>query len=163
LSLALFNESILAERGFAATTYHRTLVITALTALVGNFLGGWLSARGTLSRLMAVAMGLLAGALLALPQVRTQWQVTGWAVVVGLAGGVVIVVFFSFWSRASGRAHLGKIQGAAQMLTVLASAVEPLLLAACVTKTRSYAVVFYWLALLVAGLGVAAWLVNIPA
>src|SRR5262249_34333178 len=41
--IALFNESILAERGFAAAMYHRTLVITALTALVGNFLGGWLA------------------------------------------------------------------------------------------------------------------------
>ena len=28
--IALFNESILAERGFDASTYHRTLVVTAL-------------------------------------------------------------------------------------------------------------------------------------
>ena len=47
----------------------------------------------------------------------------------GLAGGFVMVVFFSFWGRAYGRAHLGRIQGAAQALTVLASAVGPLLLA----------------------------------
>jgi hypothetical protein len=38
----------------------------------------------------------------------------------GLAGGFVIVIFFSFWSRAFGRAHLGKIQGVAQAPTVLA-------------------------------------------
>ena len=37
--IALFNESILAERGFDAATYHRSLVIVALTALAGNFLG----------------------------------------------------------------------------------------------------------------------------
>ena len=35
--IALFNESILAERGFDPDTYYRTLVVTALTALVGNF------------------------------------------------------------------------------------------------------------------------------
>ncbi len=160
--IALFNESILAERGFDASTYYRTLVITALTALAGNFLGGWLSYRWALNRLMAVAMGLLAGALLALPYVRTQWQVAAWAVVMGLAGGVVIIIFFSFWSRAFGRAHLGKIQGAAQTLTVLASAIGPLLLAACVTRSGSYAAVFYLLALVVAGLGVSAWLVRLP-
>ena len=35
--IGLFNESILAERGFNASTYHRSLVIVALTALVGTF------------------------------------------------------------------------------------------------------------------------------
>ena len=160
--IALFNESILAERGFDAATYHRTLVITALTALVGNFVGGWLSHRWTMNRLMAGAMALLAGALLALPHVRTQAQVAAWAVVMGAAGGVVIVIFFSFWSRVFGRAHLGKIQGAAQTLTVLASAIGPLLLAACVTSTGSYAAVFYVLAFVVGGLGVSAWLVQLP-
>ncbi|MBI1764251.1 MAG: MFS transporter [Acidobacteria bacterium] len=160
--IALFNESILAERGFDAATYYRTLVITALTALAGNFLGGWLSQRWTMNRLMAGAMALLAGALLALPQVRTQGQVAAWAVVMGAAGGVVIVIFFSFWSRTFGRAHLGKIQGAAQALTVLASALGPLLLAACVTRTGSYATVFYVLALVVGGLGISAWIVPVP-
>jgi MFS family permease len=136
--IALFNESILAERGFDAATYYRTLVITALTALAGNFLCGWLS------------------------NVQTQWHVAAWAVVMGLAGGVVIVIFFSFWSRAFGRAHLGKIQGAAQTLTVLASAIGPLLLAAWVTRTGSYATVFYVLAFVVGVLAVSAWLVRLP-
>ncbi|MEY4941161.1 MAG: hypothetical protein RIQ93_2896, partial [Verrucomicrobiota bacterium] len=35
--VGLFNESILAERGFEAGIYHRSLVITALTSLVGTF------------------------------------------------------------------------------------------------------------------------------
>jgi cyanate permease len=160
--IALFNESILAERGFDAATYYRTLVITALTALAGNFLGGWLSDRWTLNRLMATAMALLMGALLALPHVQTQGHVAAWAVVMGLAGGIVIVIFFSFWSRVFGRAHLGKIQGAAQTLTVLASAIGPLLLAACVTRTGSYALVFYLLAFVVGVLAVSAWLVRLP-
>lgn len=160
--IALFNESILAERGFDAATYHRTLVITALTALAGNFLGGWLSERWTMNRLMAGAMALLASALLALPYVRTQTQVAAWAVVMGAAGGVVIVIFFSFWSGAFGRAHLGKIQGAAQTLTVLASAIGPLLLAACVTRTGSYAAVFYLLAFVVGAVGLSAWQVRLP-
>ncbi len=62
--IALFNESILAERGFDASTYHRSLVIVALTALAGNFLGGWLASRWTMNRLLALAMLFLAGSLL---------------------------------------------------------------------------------------------------
>jgi MFS family permease len=160
--IALFNESILAERGFNSGVYYRTLVITALTALAGNFLGGWLAEKWTMNRLMTLAMALLAGALLALPQVQSELHVVAWAVVMGLAGGFVIVIFFSFWSRAFGRAHLGKIQGAAQSLTVLASAVGPLLLAQCVAWTGSYAAMFYILSIVVAALGISAWFVRIP-
>ena len=160
--IALFNESILAERGFDAGMYHRTLVITALTALAGNFLGGWMAEKWTMNRLMALAMALLAGSLVVLPDVRTEWHIVAYAIVMGVAGGFVIVLFFSFWSRAFGRAHLGKIQGAAQSLTVLASAIGPLLLAQCVARTGSYAMMFYVLSLVVAALGISAWFVSAP-
>jgi MFS family permease len=160
--IALFNESILAERGFDASTYHRSLVIVALTALAGNFLGGWLISRGRMNRLLAVAMILLAGSLLALPHVTTQTHVAIYALVMGLAGGFVIVIFFAFWSRAYGRSHLGKIQGAAQALTVVASAIGPLLLAECVARTGSYAAMFYALTVVVLLLAVSAWFVRVP-
>ncbi len=77
----------------------------------------------------------------------------------GMAGGFVMVVFFSFWGRAYGRAHLGRIQGAAQAMTVLASAIGPLLLALWVDMTGSYGSAFYALAAVVAVLAVAAALV----
>jgi MFS family permease len=160
--IALFNESILAERGFDASTYHRSLVIVALTALIGNFLGGWLTSKWSMNRLLALAMVLLAGSLLALPHVQTQTHVAAYALVMGLAGGFVIVIFFSFWSRTFGRAHLGKIQGMAQALTVVASAVGPLLLAECVSRTGSYAAMFYLLTLIVVGLAFSAWFLRLP-
>lgn len=160
--IALFNESILAERGFDAFTYYRSLVIVALTALVGNFLGGWLTIKWSMKRLMALAMWLLAISLLALPHVKTQTHVVMYALVMGLAGGFVMVIFFSFWSSSYGRANLGKIQGAAQMFTVLASAVGPLILAECVARTGSYAVVFYLMASVVLMLGLSAWFVPLP-
>jgi predicted MFS family arabinose efflux permease len=161
--IGLFNESILAERGFNASTYHRSLVIVALTALVGNFLGGWLISRGRMNRLLTVAMVLLASSLLALPHVKTETHVAAYAVVMGLSGGFVIVIFFAFWSRAYGRTHLGKIQGAAQALTVIASAIGPLLLAECVARTGSYAAMFYALTFVVLLLALTAWFVKLPA
>ncbi len=159
--IALFNESILAERGFDATTYYSSLVITALTALAGNFLGGWLAAKWSMNRLMALAMSLLMCSLIALPHVRTKAHVAMYAVVMGIAGGFVVVLFFSFWSHAFGRAHLGKIQGAAQAMTVVASAIGPLLLAECVARTGSYALMFYLLAVVVGVLGISAWFVSV--
>jgi MFS family permease len=161
--IGLFNESILAERGFPPSLYHRTLVITALVALLGNFAGGFLAERGSLRGLLVSAMALLAAALIGLPHVSTEWQVSLYAVMMGVVGGFVMVVFFSFWGRAYGRAHLGRIQGAAQILTVLASAVGPLLLAQCVALTGSYAAAFYGLAAAVAALALAGAVVRLPA
>src|ERR1044071_4503752 len=160
--IALFNESILAERRFDASTYHRSLVIVALTSLVGNFLGGWIASKWKMNRLLALAMVLLAGSLVALPHVSTQLHVAIYAAVMGLAGGFVIVIFFSFWSAAYGRKHLGKIQGVAQALTVVASALGPLILAETLTRTGSYASIFYLLTLVVLVLSLLAWFVKFP-
>ena len=160
--IALFNESILAERHFGASTYYRSLVIVALTSLVGNFLGGWIASKWKMNRLLAVAMILLAGSLAALPHVSTQTHVAIYAAVMGLAGGFVIVIFFSFWSAAYGRKHLGKIQGVAQALTVVASALGPLVLAETVSRTGSYASIFYLLTVVVVVLALLAWFVKIP-
>ena len=160
--IALFNESILAERHFDAATYHRSLVIVALTSLVGNFLGGWIASKWKMNRLLSLAMILLAGSLAALPHVSTQTHVAIYAAVMGLAGGFVIVIFFSFWSAAYGRKHLGKIQGAAQALTVVASALGPLILAETVSRTGSYASIFYLLTVVVLLLALLAWFVKGP-
>ena len=144
--IGLFNESILAERGFSADVYYQTLVVTAITALIGNFGGGWLATRMSLTNLLAVSLFVLSLGLAALPHVTTIGQVMAWATAMGLGGGLVMVLFFSVWPRVYGRAHLGRIQGAAQAMTVLASAIGPLLLAACIEWTGSYAGMFNILA-----------------
>jgi MFS family permease len=160
--IGLFNEAILAERGFGADVYYQTLVVTALTALAGNFLGGWLAGRLPLGQLLAASMFVLTVGLAVLPSLATLAQVMAWATAMGLGGGLVMVVFFSVWPRAYGRRSLGRIQGTAQAITVLASAVGPLLLAWCVEWTGSYAAMFQILAGAIAALGVGALLVRVP-
>jgi MFS family permease len=160
--IGLFNESILTQRGFGAEVYYQTLVVTALTALAGNFLGGWVAIRVPLGRLMAMALLVLSLGLVALPHVSTLTQVMAWATAMGLGGGLVMVLFFSVWPRLFGRRHLGRIQGAAQALTVVASAVGPLLLAWCVDRTGSYAVMFRLLAGVIAAVAAAAFVAPLP-
>jgi cyanate permease len=160
--IGLFNEAILAERGFAPDVYHTALAVTAITGLGGNFVAGAWAERGSLRPVLVVAMAVLSGALAALPRVATTAHVMVQAVAMGIAGGFVMVVFFSFWGRAYGDEHLGRIQGAAQVMTVLFSAMGPLLLAWCVEATGSYAFAFYLLAALVLTLGLAATGIRIP-
>ncbi len=160
--IGLFNESILAERGFNADAYYQTLVVTAITALIGNFGGGWLATRTSLPNLLAISLFVLAAGLAALPHVTTITQVMVWATAMGLGGGLVMVLFFSVWPRVYGRAHLGRIQGAAQAMTVLASAIGPLLLAACLEWTGSYAAMFNILAGVIGAAAFAALVTPLP-
>ena len=73
--IGLFNESILAERGFGPQVYYQSLVVTALTALAGNFGAGWLATRVPLDRLLAASLFILGAGLVALPHVRSIAQV----------------------------------------------------------------------------------------
>jgi MFS family permease len=161
--IGLFNESILTERGFPPAIYYRALAVTAITALAGNFAAGAYAARRSLRPVLVCALAILGAGLLALPHITTTAQVMGQAVAMGIGGGFVMVVFFSFWSRAYGRAHLGRIQGAAQALTVLASAIGPLLLAYCIERTGSYGFAFYLLSVAVLLLAIVAARVPLPA
>jgi MFS family permease len=161
--IALFNQSILEERGFDASTYHRVLVISTLLGLAANFGGGFLASRYPIQRVMGIGMAVLALALLALPSVETQTHVALYAMAMGIAGGVVTVVFFSVWGQVFGRRHLGRIQGCAQMMTVFASALGPLLLAMTLRSTGSYDSIFYVLAAAVVLLGIGCWYVSLPS
>src|SRR5262249_31686704 len=103
--IGLFNQSVLEQRGFSAQIYYEALVVTALAAAGGNFVGGWLATRVPLGRLLAVSQFVLAAGLVALPQVSTNMQVMIWATAMGLGGGLVMVLFFSVWPRVFGRRH----------------------------------------------------------
>jgi len=161
--ISLFNESILAQRGFDASVYHTVLVVSTMLGLLANFGGGWLATRWSIQRVAGLGMGVLAVALLALPLVKTYVHVMLYGMAMGIAGGVVTVVFFSVWGQMFGRTHLGRIQGCAQMMTVLASAVGPLLLAETLRQTGSYDLIFNGLAVVVFFLGIASWYCPVPA
>ena len=158
--LGLFNEAVLAERGFPQATYVDFVTWTFLVGLAGQFACGWLTLRWPLARLLALAMGLYGVALVALPFVTTPAHVWSVAILIGLSGGMVTVLFFAVWGATFGQAHLGRIQGAAQMLTVLASAVGPLIFAKGYALTGSYAPPLWLLAPCVAAIGGAALLLR---
>jgi MFS family permease len=161
--LGLFNEAVLAERGYGRAAYHNFLVLSTMAALVGQLVCGWLSLRWSLRRLLGIAMLLYAAVLVAIPIARTALHLHLVAVLAGTAGGMITVLFFAVWTQAFGRAHLGRIQGAAQMLTVLASAIGPLLFAQCAAWTGSYTPALLTLTPVVIALGVASLRVTMPS
>jgi MFS family permease len=160
--LGLFNQAVLAERGFDPKTYYSFLSGTTAIGLAGQLLCGWLSTRYSMPRLLALAMALYSLGLAILPLIRTIPQLGACAVLVGLSGGFITVLFFAIWSHAFGSLELGRILGAAQMLTVFASAVGPLLFARCFARFHSYTPALWTLAPIVLLLGAVALRVRLP-
>jgi MFS family permease len=160
--LGLFNQAILAERGFDQPTYVKFLAVTSILALAGQGLCGWLTLRWSMRRLLGLALFLYAVSLAVLPLLTTLSQLWIFAALIGLSGGMITVLFFAVWRQAFGTAHLGRIQGAAQMLTVLASAVGPLIFAQCAAVAGSYTPALWTLTPCVLLLSLAAFRVPMP-
>ncbi len=161
---SLFNESIL-HTLFPDGTKRIFVNVTRLAIPIGlasNLLGGWLLTRWPPSRMLAGAMLALAAALAAFPSLVAEWQVYLYAAVLAAAGGVVTVCFFAVWRVGFGPAHLGKIQGAAQMLTVLFSALGPPLFGSAKARLGSYLPLFPYLAAAALVLALTAWRAGLP-
>jgi MFS family permease len=159
---SLFNESILAERGFDKVVFVNVTRIGIPVGLAANLLVGWLATRWPLARLMALTTGLLAAALVTFPLVTLEVQVYAYACALAAAGGGITVCFFTVYRQAFGPARLGSIQGLAQMLTVFLSAVGPQIFASTQARLGAYAPLFPILAAIAAGLAVLTWTVGMP-
>ena len=160
--LGLFNEAVLAERGFDQKTFHLFLAVSTLMSLIGQFACGWLTTRCKFQTLTLAALALYAAGLAGIPVVHAPWHLWLVAILLGVAGGMIIVIFFSVWSEAFGHRHLGRIQGAAQMLRVISSGLGPVLFAACFKAMQSYAPLLFALAFAVALLALLAAVVRLP-
>jgi len=162
-AVTLFSESILDEHGFGPDTFLLVMAILAGFGLVCNLLGGWLSMFWPMGRLLGISMMLLAAALIAFPWIRSDAAVVAYALALGGSGGLITVVFFAFYGQAFGRSQLGRIQGAAHILSVFASALGPVLLTLCKAETGSYDIFFLVIAPILVILGLAGWWVSLPA
>ena len=158
-----FAQAIVTERQYYdENTFLRAGMTLAAGGLVANFFGGYLARILPHGRLMAGGMLAVAAALVVLPLGRTSAALYAYAALMGAAGGVVTVVFFGCWAKAFGRAHLGRIQGAAQVVTVLASAAGPVILAIGERSRGSISATFLLMAPVVVVLAVVCWLVPVP-
>jgi MFS family permease len=127
-AITFFNELILEDHGLGNDTFRLVMPVLAVSGLPTNLVAGWLAGRWSMGKLLAVGMVVLAVSLAAFPWVVTTSQAVGFGLGLGVAGGIVTVVFFAVYGHAFGRRELGAIQAAVQIVSVFASAVGPWLL-----------------------------------
>ncbi len=144
--VGLFNEALLVERGFAARDLPTFLGVSTVVSLGGQGACGWWMRRGRPGVLMGAAWLGYGASLAGLAMVREPWQLWTVAMLMGASAGGVTVLFFSVWGQVFGRRHLGRIQGAAQWLTVLGSAAGPLVFAGTAGRWGSHAPVLWMMA-----------------
>lgn len=161
-SVTLFNESIMAERGFEPQIAVQIMGILTGVGLIANLGSGAILTPHRIGPLLGVGMIILAIAMGTLPFTTTVWGIRLYAAGMGATGGIVTVVFFAAWAHAFGRKHLGKIQGFAQVTSVFASAIGPVLMAAVQARTGSYQMMFLGLSVTSIVLAGAAFLVFLP-
>jgi len=142
-AITLLSENLLASRGIGHDAYIQMMSMMVAFGLPANFISGWLSRRWGMGKVLAFGMVMMAVALLYFPQLETNAHASIYGALLGVAGGIVTVVFFAFYGHEFGRLHLGSIQAAAQVASVFASALGPLLLALCKDQTGSYVGFFY--------------------
>jgi MFS family permease len=159
---SLFNQSILEERGFSRDVFLTISTVAPLIGLAANLVTGFLSSWIGLGRLLAASLAIQTAALASFPFVTELYQVYLYAAAMGVAGGMMTVLFFTVWRVAYGPKHLGKIQAVAQLLTVLASAAGPLVLAVGKRETGSYKETLFTLAVVSAVMAVVAFVCPVP-
>lgn len=160
--VTLFNESILTERGFdTGFSVHVMMILTGV-GLLANLLAGAVISRKRVLKLLGVALMLLAAALVALPSVDGAAGARLYALAVGLSGGAITVIFFAAFGQLFGRVQLGRIQGGAQFISVLASALGPVAFARGQRWTGDYTATFYVLAGLSLIVAIASFVTPLP-
>lgn len=161
-SITLFNEPILNELGFDQKSAVEMMAYLTGLGLVSNIIAGKLATRKRTGRLLGIGLLLLAVALALFPSIQTISQLRLYGAVMGLVGGLVTVVHFSVWGMLFGRAEIGRIQGVAQLLTVLASAIGPACVAWFAESHQTHLPAFYGLAVLALFVSMLSFVLPLP-
>jgi MFS family permease len=162
-AMTLDNQSLLDERGLDGKDLnYKLLALLMYTGLPSNLLAGWLARYISLGKILGAGIIIQAASLAFFPFVATVADARIYALILGASSGSVTVAFFAIYGHHYGRKHLGKIQAAAQLMTVLSSAVGPVLLERWRREVGSSDPFFFTFAAITLILGIASWFVRPP-
>jgi len=157
-----FQAQIAVDKEFARNVYSSVLFIGFLVGMATNLVCGGLAKIVRQQYLLSIGLALYAIAIGLLPFIQTERGVYLYAVLQGVGGGMMTVLFFAVWGHAFGTRELGRIQGAAQMLTVLASACGPFVIATGKQIGGSYGPVLLGCAGIAATMAIIAPFIPVP-
>ncbi|RIK45258.1 MAG: hypothetical protein DCC58_06980 [Chloroflexi bacterium] len=137
-ALVFHQTSIFAERGLSANLAAGVFVAYAIASAGCSLLAGFLIDRAGPQRLFFGNMLLLSVATAGALALVSPMAAVIYAAVLGLTGGIQSVIGMVAWAHYYGRHGLGRVQGAASMVGIAASAIGPLPLAALRSLSDGY-------------------------
>jgi MFS family permease len=160
--IALFNESLLKDRGFSRDVFFDSLTVGVVGVAAFKLVGAWLCQRWSMRMMSGLCMLLYATTSVAVPFLETTNQVYVWSIGKALALSVHTVIYYAIWSYAFGRRDLAQIQGAAHVLTVTASGLGPVIFGICRDQLGTYDPCMYVTAVCSFAIGAAMLCVPVP-
>jgi MFS family permease len=162
-ALTLDNELLLVEHGLDGKRANGLILgVLMLSGLSANVVAGYLARHRLLGKFLGAEVAILAASLVLFLFVTNLGLAAVYAVLLGVSGGVVTVIYFAVHGRTYGRMRLGSIQATVQVLSVFASANGPVLLAFVREQGNGTAPFFYAFTGIALLLAVAAWVVRPP-
>ena len=151
-ALVFHQSSIFAEQGLSAGIAAWAFVPFAVAVAMASLLAGAVLDRAGPTRVFIANMGILTVGVVLTLVISSLALATIYALILGTAIGVFLLLQSTLWANFYGRHGLGRVQGAAMMLSISASALGPLPIAALQEASGSYDLPI----VLMAGLPVAA-------
>ncbi len=163
-ALTLDNAQLLREHQMDPNqTNNIVLGILMLMGFPANIVTGLLARSLPLGKILGVGVLILALSLAMFPFVTTPVGAGIYAGLLGVSGGVITVIYFSVYGHTYGRTHMGSIQSVVQVLSVLASAIGPVILAYIREKNEGNTSPFFYLfAGITLVFAIAVWVVRPP-
>jgi MFS family permease len=162
-ALTLDNVLLLEEHGLDGKKANEVILgVLMVSGLPANLIAGALARRRPLGKLLAVGVAILAASLAFFPLIGSLAAAIVYATLLGVSGGVITVIYFAVYGHTYGRLHLGSIQAVVQVLSVFASAIGPVILAAVRERSGTTNPFFFAFSAVTLMLAIAAWFVPVP-
>jgi MFS family permease len=137
-ALIFHQTSIFAERGISATVAATAFTPMALASASFGFAGGFLVDRFGPRPLYITALLILLIPPILLQFISTTPMAFVYGLIIGAGSGMSMMVSRVTWAYYYGRHGLGRVQGSAMMISIIGSALGPVLMAFIREQSDSY-------------------------
>ncbi len=160
--LAFHQIDLLGEQGLTAAQAAANFIPQTVAALTTTLAVGSLVDRIAAKWVLAGSMGLLAGAMLAVPFVTPGLAAIGYGMAVGAAGSAARALEAASFPKLFGLRHVGSIRGVVSAVGAASTAFGPLALSIGRDLTGSYVQVLLWLLLIPIAVTLVGLVAKVP-
>ena len=159
-SIKIHMTDLGAAQGLSRGESYQAFVPMAFVALATNLLGGWLSDRIRLGRLLGLMMGAQIAASLSLVTINTVWGRALFAFGYGLGVGLFGILNVVTWPRLFGQYALGRIVSMGMSVIILTTAIGPVLFSLVKALAGTYQIILYFWPMLAVSMIILCWRVE---